>query len=199
MKITRIVQQAKRKDRYSVYIDDVYGFSLSETALLESKLASGGEITRQQVEQFKQLSADDKLTQQAIRYAAHRPRSLWEIEQYLQRKHASPALSRIILNKLTIMRLVDDFQLAKALVHDRILLRPASRRKIIYDLRRKNIAEETIQAVVGEAIESDAAAIQAVIERKRRQVKYQDNNALMRYLARQGFSYDDIKSALSMS
>jgi SOS response regulatory protein OraA/RecX len=38
-----------------------------------------------------------------------------------------------------------------------------------------------------------------VIERKRRQTKYQDDTKLMQYLARQGFGYDDIKSALQNS
>jgi len=38
--------------------------------------------------------------------------------------------------------------------------------------------------------------LRELIERKRRQAKYQDNIKLMQYLSRQGFSYGDIKSAL---
>lgn len=35
-----------------------------------------------------------------------------------------------------------------------------------------------------------------MITRKRRQIKYQDNDKLMQYLARQGYGYGDIKTAL---
>ena len=45
MKITSIKQQAKNSGRYSVYIDEEYAFSLSESALLASKLVKGQEVT----------------------------------------------------------------------------------------------------------------------------------------------------------
>jgi SOS response regulatory protein OraA/RecX len=40
-------------------------------------------------------------------------------------------------------------------------------------------------------------ALREIIERKRKQTKYQDDLKLMQYLARQGFNYDDIKSELN--
>ena len=92
MKITAIKQQVKRLDRYSVYVDDEYAFSLSEQALLDSGLASGRELSREELTSYKQLSADDKLYQQALRYIAMRMRTAWEVETYLQRKKAAPQL-----------------------------------------------------------------------------------------------------------
>lgn len=197
MKITSIKQQAKRRDRYSIYVDDKYTFSLSEAALLESGLASGQELTKEQVGEYKRKSADDKLYSQALRYVAMRPRSTWEIELYLQRKQASPPLIEQILNKLSLIGMVDDEKLARAFVHDRQLLRPTSRRKMILELRKKNVADEIIERVLEADATAEQAALQAVIERKRRQTKYQDNEKLMQYLARQGFSYSDIKEALA--
>lgn len=197
MKITSIKQQAKRRDRYSIYVDDKYTFSLSEAALLESGLASGQELTKEQVGEYKRKSADDKLYSQALRYVAMRPRSTWEIELYLQRKQASPPLIEQILNKLSLIGMVDDEKLARAFVHDRQLLRPTSRRKMILELRKKHVADEIIERVLEADATAEQAALQAVIERKRRQTKYQDNEKLMQYLARQGFSYSDIKEALA--
>ncbi|MDB5165033.1 MAG: regulatory protein RecX [Candidatus Saccharibacteria bacterium] len=173
-----------------------YEFSLSESALLESRLASGQELTREQVEEYKKLSADDKLYNRALRYVAMRPRSRWEIEFYLQRKDASPPLIEMILNKLSIIGLIDDKKLAQALVNDRRLLRPTSRRKIINDLRKKRISSEIIEQAVGHDSEVEASALEHIIARKRKQTKYQEDEKLMQYLARQGFSYDDIKRAL---
>ena len=196
MKITAIKQQAKRNDRYSIFIDDKYAFSLSEAALLDSKLASGQELKPEQVSDYKRLSAEDKIYQQALRYVAMRSRSAWEVEFYLVRKQASPALTEQILNKLSIIGMIDDERYARAFVHDRRLLRPASRRKIKLELHKKRVSEEIIEEVLGEDPEPEQAALQAIIEQKRRQVKYQDNQKLMQYLARQGFNYGDIKQAL---
>jgi regulatory protein len=196
MKITSIKQQVKRADRYSVFVEGKYEFSLSEGALLESKVASGQELTREQLEEFKKLSADDKLYNQALRYVAMRPRTRWEIQFYLERKKASPPLINVILNKLSKIELIDDRKYAEAFVHDRQLLRPTSRRKIIAELRKRRVADEVIQQVTSVDEVSDQAALLAVIERKRRQSKYRDDTKLMQYLARQGFGYDDIKTAL---
>jgi regulatory protein len=196
MKITSIKQQVKRADRYSIFVEGKYEFSLSEGALLESKIASGQELTKEQLEEFKKLSADDKLYNQALRYVAMRPRTRWEIQFYLERKKASPPLVDAILNKLSKIGLIDDRKYAEAFVRDRQLLRPTSRRKIIAELRKRRVTDEVIQQVTSVDEVSDQAALLAVIERKRRQSKYQDDTKLMQYLARQGFGYDDIKTAL---
>jgi regulatory protein len=196
MKITSIKQQVKRSNRYSVFVDEAYAFSLSETALLDSKLVNGQEVTRQEVERYKKLSADDKLYAVALRYVAMRPRTNWEVAFYLQRKDASPALIEQILNKLSMIGLLDDEKYAESFVRDRQLLRPTSRRKMMAELKKKRISGDIIDRVVGNEKPAEQAALLAVIERKRRQIKYQDDQKLMQYLARQGFGYDDIKSAL---
>jgi len=196
MKITKIAQQVKRVDRYSVFVDDKYAFSLSESALLESRLARGQELNEEQIAHYKELSADDKLYQQTLRYMAMRPRTQWEIEQYLQRKHSPAPLIEQITNKLVKVGLINDAQWAAAFVHDRLLFRPTSRRKIILELKKKHVPESVIEAVFEEATVDEPALLHQVIAKKRRQLKYQDNLKLMQYLARQGFRYDDIKNAL---
>ena len=196
MKITSIKQQVKQKDWYSVFVDEKYAFSLSESALLESKLTSGTAISAGKLRELKKLSDDDKIYNRTLNYIALRPRSKWEIEFYLQRKKASPPLIESILNKLSIIGLIDDEKFAKAFINDRRLLRPASRRKLINELRKKHISNEIIEKAIGNESEDEQAALQAVIGRKRRQTKYQDDQKLMQYLARQGFNYQDIKAAL---
>lgn len=197
MKITNIRQQVKTTDRYSIFVDGKYTFSLSEKALLDSQLASGQELSKEQIEDFKKLSAEDKVYNRALRYAAMRPRSVWEMQFYLERKGASPPLVRSILNKLSIIGLLDDKKFARAFVNDRQLLRPTSRRKITAELKKKRVPGEIIDKVMSESEQSDRTALLGIIESKRRQTKYQDDLKLMQYLARQGFGYDDIKSALS--
>lgn len=197
MKVTRIVHQEKQKDRYSIFVDGKYSFSLSEGALLESRLAAGQELDKEQVRVYKQLSADDKLYVAALRYAAMRLRSTWEMEQYLRRKDASPTLAEKILNKLSTIGLLDDEAFTRAWVANRRLLRPTSKRKLQQELRSKRVAGEVINQVLECDGEGELAALREVVEKKHRLPKYRnDTRKLMQYLARQGFSYSDIKGAL---
>ena len=196
MKITSIKQQIKRAGRYSIFVDEKYSFSLSDDALLASRLVRGQELTADEVEQYKQNSIDDKLYNATLRYLSIRLRSSWELQTYLKRKGASPTLMEDILNKLTKLGYVDDKKFAESFVNDRNLLRPTSRRKLILDLKIKKIPQDIINQAVGSDSAIELENLHKIIERKRRQTKYQDNLKLMQYLASQGFNYGDIKDAL---
>lgn len=197
MKITSIKQQLKQTNRYSVFVDEKYSFSLSETALLKSGIASGQELTARQVTEYKQLSTDDKLYNRALHYVALRSRSVWEVRTYLSRKDAPEALIDQIIERLLDLQLLDDAKYASSFVHDRHLLRPTSKRKLILELKKKRIADSYIQAALEQNEVTEAESLDQVIAKKRRQLKYQDDEKLMQYLARQGFSYGDIKTALT--
>jgi len=199
MVITDIRQQERLKNRYSVYVDGKYAFSLSDTALLDAKLTVGLEMTGEELKSYKQLSVDDKVYSNALRYAAMRLRSRWELESYLQRKQASPALAEQILNKLTNLGMINDLAFAQAWVENRHLLRPTSKRKLQQELRAKRIAPDIISQVLQADDVSDQESLVALVARKRRQTKYRDDLKLMQYLARQGYGYEDIKQALSTS
>lgn len=199
MKITTIRQQEKLKDRYSVYVDGKYSFSLGEGALLDSKLASGRELSASELKDYKQLSADDKLYGNALRYAAMRLRSRWELTEYLLRKQASPEAVETIMAKLERIGFINDEVFARMWVENRRLLKPTSRRKLQQELKAKRISDDIINRTLQDSGdgEGDRTALQEVIVRKRRQARYRDDETkLMQYLVRQGFGYDDVKTAI---
>lgn len=198
MKVTAIKAQLRRKGRFSIFLDGQYSFSLGEAALLSSKLVIGQDIDSKQLRELQRLSADDVLQAQAERYASSRLHSRWELEAYLQRKAASPALSNSILNKLSANGFVDDYRFAAAYLADRQRLRPTSRRKIMFELRAKHVSEEVIQNVMdaGEEEHDEQATLRDLIKRKRQQSRYQDDLKLTQYLVRQGFNYTDVKAAI---
>jgi regulatory protein len=199
VKITAIKQQVKRPDRYSIYVDGKYSFSLSEVAFLRCDLASGRELDAKQIDDFKQLSADDKLYNRALRYVAMRQRSVWEVQDYLRRKDGSPELIEEIIGRLQDLGLLDDARYAESFMRDRQLLRPTSRRKLALELKKKHVPEEHVSAAFAVLEVDETQSIQEVIIKKRRQSRYQDDQRLMQYLARQGFGYGDIKAALSQT
>jgi len=197
MKITEIKAQVKVPGRFSIFVDGKYTFSLSDTALLEEKLHVGQGLDAAEVKRLKQVSSDDKLYGQALRYVAIRPRSEWEIRSYLQRKSAPPALADQILSKLRNMRMVDDVNFSRAWIENRRLLRPTSKRKLQQELRAKHVNTEVIGQVLAADETDERTALRELIAKKRS--RYPDKLKLMQYLARQGFGYDDIKAVIDES
>ncbi len=120
-----------------------------------------------------------------------------EMKSYLKRKDVSPALAELILNKLSEIRLLDDEAFARSFVANRRLLRPTSMRKLQQELRAKQVSEEIIGQVLGDARTDEHTALRTLIAKKRDLPKYKaDPLKLMQYLARQGFNYGDIQEAL---
>lgn len=197
MKITAIKQQVKQKSRYSIYVDGSYSFSLSEAALLERRLASGQELSKHELAELTQASADDKVYNLALRYVAMRPRSEWEVNYYLQRKSVAPEASSLIVERLRNLNFIDDNAYARAFVRDKQAVKPMSTRALLQALKLKRIDNATAQAAIESELYDEDAMLRDLIVKKRRQTRYQDNTKLMQYLARQGFGYDSIKRALA--
>lgn len=198
MKITALKPQVKNPSRYSIFVDGDYSFSLSTDALLDSKIVNGQELTPQDVLSLKQLSTDDKIYNRVLGYLALRPRSIWEVSTYLQRKEAGPELIESIIDKLTKLELLNDQKFADAYVRDRRLLKPTSRRKLTMELQKKHVSSAIIQEAIGNEPNDERNALHELVERKRKQSRYQDDLKLMQYLAGQGFGYGDIKAALRL-
>ncbi|HSX04962.1 MAG TPA: RecX family transcriptional regulator [Candidatus Saccharimonadales bacterium] len=196
MNITAIQQQVRRAGRYSIYVDQNYAFSLSADVLLNEKLYVGQELDAVQLKTYKKLSADDKAYSLALAYVVRRMRSRFELTDYFRRKGYDAALNQQILDRLTGLGLVDDQKFAEAWVRNRRLLKPVSRRRLVQELRQKRVADDIINQVLAADQTSEAAVLRELIERKRKQSRYQDNLKLMRYLVGQGFGYDAVKTAL---
>lgn len=195
MKITAIKQQVKRTDRYSIYVDGKYAFSLSEGGLIESRLASGQELDAEQLKSLKKAAGVDKAYYNALRYVAIRPRSQWEVETYLQRKEVDKDTADEIIRRLKNLNMLSDLEFARSWVASRRQLKSVSQRRLRLELMQKHVPEDVVAQVLGEDETDERQTLRDLVAKKRR--RYPDEQRLMQYLARQGFGYDDIKSVLS--
>lgn len=197
MKVTSIQAQVKTPNRYSVFIDGSYSFSLSGDALLASRLVSGQELSANDVDHFKKLSSDDKAFGLSLAYVSRRMRSKGELADYFRRKQYAPELAEQIVAKLENLGLVDDKVFAQRWVENRRMLRGSSTKKLLLELRQKKIADDIIRTVLAEDETDEPQMLRELVAKKRRQTRYKDNKKLMTYLAGQGFRYDDIKIVLA--
>ncbi len=201
MRITAIKAQIKNTERVSVYLDGKYSFSLTQNQLLELKIHSGMELTEQELEDLKKASDYGKLLERSMNYVMIRPRSIRELRDYLWRKKADPEMAEKIITKLETRGYLGDASFARSWVRARQLTKPVSKRRLTAELMQKGVSNELIKAALGDNETEDAydetAALRSIITKKRKQARYQDEQKLMQYLARQGFGYDLIKSTLA--
>jgi regulatory protein len=196
MKITDIKQQVKRPERYSVYVDGKYSFSLPDIELSSKDLRIGTELDAVRLNQLKQDAELSKIYNQTLGQISRRMRSVWEIGFYLSRKQIAAEQIELVISRLVKVGFLDDKKFAEAWVRDRRNLKSVSKRRLELELKTKRVPEEIILEVLAEDEVSDQDSIRNMITKKRRQSRYQDTTKLMQYLARQGYNYDDIKKAL---
>jgi regulatory protein len=196
MKITAIKQQVKRADRYSIYGDGKYLFSFSENELLSSGIKIGQELDESNLNELKGKAVLDKAYDRSLNLISHRLRSEWELRDYLKRKDYDEDVQEATVSRLRDRGYINDAEFARRWVENRRLLKATSKRRLAQELRQKRISDEIINQTL-EADETDELEVlKDLVDRKRKQTKYQDDLKLMQYLARQGFSYDLIKTAL---
>lgn len=196
MKITDIKQQVKRKDRYSIFVDEKYSFALSESGLLSSGIKLGLEVSARELEQLNKASVEDKGVYRVLDLIARRTRSEGEIRDYLRRKKYSDEEISKILNVLSIKGYIDDADFARRWVENRRLLKPISKRKLVMELKQKRVSTEIIDNILTADETNEHEVIKELIQKKRGQTRYQDRQKLMQFLIRQGFNYSDVKTAM---
>ncbi len=194
-KITDIKQQVKNTSRYSVYVDEKYEFSLSEWQLLDSGLKQGTQLSAKELDGLKQDSSYGKIIDNTFRWLAIRPRSEWEMDTYLARKSDDEQIVERVKNKLNEKGYINDLTFAQSWVESRHLTKSISKRRLKQELSQKRVSPEVIDEVVAADEVPDSDVLAKLIVKKQRQSRYRDKDKLMGYLARQGFSYSDIKNA----
>lgn len=212
MKITDISLQARDNNRVNVSVDGVYSFSLDITQVTDLSLKVGRELSDGELEKLQEESQFGKLYMRALEYCLRRPHSVKEVRDYLWRK-TQPTLRKSqtgmnnpvaysewvasrVLSKLQQKAYVDDDEFARWWVENRQLSKGVSRRKLTAELRSKGVHADIIAQMLEKTDRTDEQELRKVIAKKHRRYAG-DRQKFVQYLVRQGFSYDDVVSALN--
>ncbi len=151
---------------------------------------------------MKKSKADNAAWEYALRLLNYRERSRGELIEKFQRKNFSERVRDRVIADLERLDLINDEKFARLWVRSRRRFKPRSARLISLELSRKGIEREIIESVLREEIPPEEEAA-AVLELAAKRVHYYRNDPgpaakrkLFAYLARRGFSYDLIKTAL---
>ncbi len=221
--ITNLKQGVKNPNRVNVFVNSKYALSLDVAQVVDLGVKVGLEISEDELEEFKKASEYGKLYQRTLEWVLVRPRSVRETRDYLSKKLKTSSsdsllrarrygaqslvplpvgrvqssedileLSENIIQKLLDKKYLDDYKFAEWYVENRFVKKGISKKRLKMELMKKGVAREIVDEVIDDR--DDEEEIRKVIAKKR--AKY-DDEKLMGYLVRQGFSYDLVKQVLS--
>jgi regulatory protein len=213
MKITGLSAQQKDQNRINVMVDGSYRFSLDIFQVADLGIRIGKEYSEKELLDLEAEGQFGKLYARALEYCLMRPHSAKEVRDYLYRKTrttrirqkktglvverpgVSEELARRVYDRLVMKGYIDDRAFARYWVENRNVTKGASKRKLQAELQAKGVERSIIDHFLAETSRSDNDELQKVIAKKRK--RYPDDQKFIQYLARQGYSYDDIKSAIA--
>ena len=193
-KITDLPIGRSREKRISVLLDGKFAFSLKADVVAKENLQVGQELSDSQVEALAGSDRFHRCLNVAIRYLSYRPRSESELTVQLQRRGFNGNSIEVVLTKLKDQGLLDDTAFAQFWKDNRESFSPRSQWLTKLELRRKGIASEIIDEVVGGVDDADSAYRAAISKASRLPLSdYQSfRRRLVEFLRRRGFSYEVI-------
>jgi regulatory protein len=140
--ITKVERQEKHPDRYNIFIEGIYAFSVFEDSLIKFRLYKGQHVEENDILHIVKDDEFQKGYRTAIQWLSFRMRSEQEMLQYLHRKGFDKEISRNIALKLKEQGYIDDVQFALALTKQRALSQKKGRLYIRRELLYKGVSKQ---------------------------------------------------------
>lgn len=187
--ITALKMKARSNKRVVIHLDGSPAFTLAP--VLAAALRVGQTLDQSQVTELKHRQSKEEAYQRALSLLSRRPRSELELRQYFKRRGIDSEIGDTVLQRLRERGLVDDEAFARAWVENRTAFRPRGPWALRAELRKKGVANETIDAAL-EGFDQEQAAYKAASKVARRwsELSAEDfRSRLDAHLARRGFDY----------
>jgi regulatory protein len=198
-KITAIRAGRGRKKRVNIFLDGKFAFSVGAEVAVKEKLRVEEELSAEQIEALARSDGIQRCFNAAVHYLSYRPRSEPELRERLERRGFNGDSVETVIARLKEQRLVDDTAFAQFWTDNRESFSPRSRWLTRLELRRKGVAEDIIDRVVGTIDEEDSAYRAAL--KKARSLPQSDYQSFRRrlgeHLKRRGFSYGVINNTVN--
>ena len=200
--ITRIEKEATYDKRYRIYVDDQPLFSIHEDVLVKFHIHKGMPIDKDQLEQVLEEEDKNRVRQAAYHYLSYKPRTTFEVRQYLLQKKESEAQIEPIIAEMMKKGYLNDQQYAINWIRDKRKMKGWGYFRLKQELERKGITAKWIQEVLAE--EDKEEEYQRAREKAQKRYLRICNEPWIKverklgaYLLREGFSSDIIYNILS--
>lgn len=201
MKITKIEEQKNNKERYNIYVDDLFAIGIDGELKYKYKLVENMEVNDEFLNDILMAEEKNKTVNSAVRYLSFRQRSVKEVRDYLARKDFNEDFIQDAIDFCMKYNYLNDYEFAKAFTKDKVNLNKWGSDRIKYELKLKGIDSLTIGQVTEFLKEDEYSIAYGLAEKKIKSYKDDDKykiyGKLSGFLSRRGYSYDTINSVVN--
>lgn len=199
--ILAIEPQPRRKNQYTLTLDDGRSFSVHYEVIAKYGLKSGMEIDEEQL-QSRIWEANVKTASDlALNYLGYRTRTKKQLCDYLIRKGFDQSVAEEAVRKMEEYRFLDDQEYAQLWVQSKKTGKPTGRRKIAYELKLKGVSQEIVESALDtltvEDEQKQAVRLAEKAANKYKGLPYRERMAkISQVLMRRGFDWEIVRWAL---
>jgi len=198
-RITKLEKQKGLVNRISVFINDRFFAGLSAKAIRDLELVPGIEATAELRHRITRIAAWES----ALMSLSRREHSRAELAGKLKQKGFAGEIIAHVCDELEKRKYLDDRRFARLWIERRKAYHPRGRRMLALELEQKGVAPDLGREALDEHFPEDdeRTALIELIDKRRRTSSHHEpevfKRRLMGFLARRGFSYDEIRRALA--
>ncbi len=196
-KITDIIVQEKKKDRCNLFIDGEFYVGLSIETVVLSRLKTGMEIAKKDLDQIVLDGQKADALKLSINYVSKALKTKKQVKTYLLGKGYPDQVVWYCVDKLKEYKYIDDNEYAKRYIEGNS--KTQGKRLIEYKLMMKGLRKEEISTVYDDLeIDAKENAYALALKYMKNKENTKENLAkAYRYLVGRGFSYEQAGYAVS--
>ncbi|MBA4494415.1 RecX family transcriptional regulator [Paenactinomyces guangxiensis] len=201
--ITRIEKSSSYSKRYRIYVNGEFLCSVHEDVLVKHHLYKGMAVNQEQIQELLAAEEYNRVRLAVLRYLSYRPRTVWEVKQYIAGKEFSEEHGEKVIIEMQHLGYLDDRKYAKAWVEERRNTRGYGPIRLRQELMKKRIVAKWIDEALGHTEEEEERHLAMKVAERRYLRICRDpwpkvERKLGQYLLRQGFSADIVYSVLDV-
>ena len=197
-RIKEIKTQVRHPDRRTIIFDDGTFIGISEEVLLSNPVHPGDELTSNKLKELTNSEQKQKLRNSALNLLSFRMRSLSELKRRLLKKGYDIQDIEPLLEEFDAKNILNDSEFALAFSRDKIRSKGIGPSILRVELSNhhlsRNLVEDTINLMYTEFPIDTLLGNHLKKKKIRRnsQLKEREQNRIVNFLKRKGFSWDDI-------
>jgi regulatory protein len=199
--ITKITVQKKNKDRYNIFLDEQYAFSVDEDVLIKFNLKKGLELDDFALMEIHYQDDIRKAYNRAIQYLGRKMRSEHEVRSHLHEKEVEDPVIQEVIHKLNEYKFLNDEEYAHAFVRTQMNASDKGIEVIKRELQGKGIQPSILEKALKEypleiQVEKAKELWEKAVKKGSRDSERILRQKAEQHLLRKGFPFEVISLAI---
>lgn len=200
--ISKITRQKRNEERYNIFLDEKYAFSVDEGIIIQYGLTKGKTLDDMTI---GEINFDDEVSRaynRALSFLSYQMRSEHEVHQKLLKEEFGEAVIMEAIQKLIRLGFLNDQSYSRALTETKKRTSKKGPKAIIQDLKQKGIDAKLQQQMLEDF--SEAEQLKLALELAEKKIRQEHNKTpnqlkqkIQEFLMRKGYDFSIVKQVIA--